>query len=178
MSFAKPLLPQGAELPAPVSRFKVNASLLAALAVTLLPWADGVRWLIPDFTLIVILYWCIHAPRLCGLGGAFTLGLLTDVATGVLLGLNALAYCAAAFVVLLLQRRLQGFPPPQQALQLMPILFAKEALVLTIGLAVSRGDTDWRYLAGGLLTALLWLPVSLLLNRLCGRPDQPVQAQT
>lgn len=174
---AKPLLPQGAELPAPASRGKVHATLLAALALTLLPWADGIHWLIPDFTLMVLLYWCIHTPRLAGLSMAFALGLATDVAHGVLLGLHALAYCSAAFVVLFLHRRLERFPATAQALQLGPLLLAKEGLVLVIGLAIGRGEADWRYLAAGLLAALLWLPTALLLNRLCGRPDQPAQPQ-
>jgi rod shape-determining protein MreD len=177
MNYAKPLLPQGAELAPPVSRAKVYATLLVALGLTLLPWASDVRWLVPDATLIVLLYWCVHAPRQVGLGTAFALGLVTDVAHGMLLGLDSLAYCAAAFTVLMLQRRLEGFAPPAQALQLGPLLFAKELLVLTIGLAVGRGEVDWRYLAAGLLAALLWLPVTLLLNRLCGRPDLPVKAQ-
>jgi rod shape-determining protein MreD len=170
MSAAKPLLPQGAELAAPASRTKVYATLLAALSLTLLPWADGIRWLVPDFTLMVLLYWCIHAPRISGLGSAFTFGLVTDVAHGVLLGLNALAYCAAAFVVLLLHRRLEGFAPPAQSLQLAPLFLGKEALVLTLGLAVTRGEADWRYLAAGLVAATLWLPLAMLLNHVTGRP--------
>jgi len=173
MSAAKPLLPQGAELAAPPTRAKVMVSLFAALCLTLLPWADGVRWLLPDLTLMVLLYWCIHAPRLAGLGIAFALGLITDVAHGLLLGLNALAYCAAAFVVLLLQRRLEGFAPPAQTLQLAPLLLGKEVLVLTLGLAFTRGEADWRYLAAGLLASLLWLPLALLLGRLSGRPALP-----
>lgn len=174
---AKPLLPQGAELPLPASRSKINATLALALALTLLPWADGIRWLVPDFTLMVLLYWCIHTPRIAGLGMAFALGLVTDVAHGVLLGLHALAYCGAAFVVLLLHRRLERFAVAAQALQLGPLLFVKEVLVLTVGLAVGRGEADWRYLAAGLLAALLWLPAALLLNRLCGRPDRPAHPQ-
>lgn len=167
---ARPLLPQGAELAAPPSRGKVMASLFAALCLTLLPWADGVRWVLPDLTLMVLLYWCIHAPRLVGLGLAFTLGLVTDVAHGLLLGLDALAYCAAAFVVLSLQKRLEGFDAPRQTLQLAPLLLGKEALVLTLGLAFGRGDADWRYLATGVVALALWLPMALLLDRVTGRP--------
>lgn len=172
---ARPLLPQGAELAAPPSRRKVVGSLLVALCLTLLPWADELRWLLPDLTLMVLLYWCIHAPRLAGLGLAFSLGLITDVSHGLLLGLDALAYCAAAFVVLFLQKRLERFDAPRQTLQLAPLLLGKEALVLTLGLAFGRGDADWRYLASGLVAVALWLPMAMLLNRLTGRPA-PVES--
>ncbi len=173
MNGARPLLPQGAELAAPPSRAKVAASLFAALCLTMLPWADGLRWLLPDLTLMVLLYWCIHAPRLAGLGIAFVLGMVTDVTHGLLLGLDALAYCGAAFVALSLQKRLEGFDTPRQTLQLAPLLLGKEALVLILGLAFGRGEVDWRYLAAGLMAALLWWPLAMLLDHVSGRPALP-----
>lgn len=172
---AKPLLPQGAELAAPATRGKVYTVLIIALAGNLLPWSDDIRWLVPDFTLMALLYWNIHAPRLAGLGSAFLLGLVTDVARGMLMGLNALAYCAAAFLVLSLQRRLEKFDPPRQTLQLAPVLLGKEALVLTLGLLFGRGEVDWRWLAAGVTAILLWTPLAGLVNRITGRP--PVEPQ-
>lgn len=171
MNGARPLLPQGAELAAPPTRAKVMATLFAALCLTLLPWMDTLRWLLPDLTLMVLLYWCIHAPRLAGLGIAFLLGLVTDVTHGLLLGLDALAYCGAAFVVLSLQKRLEGFDALRQIPQLAPLLLGKEALVLTLGLAFGRGEADWRYLAAGLVAILLWWPLAMLLNFVTGRPE-------
>jgi len=173
----KPLLPQGPELATPPAWTKVYASLALALAATLLPWADQIRWLVPDFTLMALLYWNIRAPRLAGLGAAFTLGLITDVAQGVLIGLNALAYCAATFIVLMVQRRLEGFDAPRQSLQIAPILLGKEALVLTLGLMMGLSDADWRWLAAGLIAGLLWLPLALLVDRITGRPALPVQTR-
>jgi rod shape-determining protein MreD len=169
MSTLKPLLPQGAELAHPPTRTKVYASLLLAFAMTLLPWMEQVRWLVPDFTLMALLYWNIRAPRLAGLGMAFSLGLITDVARGVLIGLNALAYCGATFIVLLLQRRLEGFDTPRQTLQLSPILLGKEALVLTLGVMMGRGAADWRWLAAGVVAAALWPPLAWLVDRVTDR---------
>ncbi len=171
----KPLLPQGAELAAPPTRAKVYGSLLLALAATLLPWADSIRWLVPDFTLMALLYWNIRAPRLAGLGAAFTLGLVTDVARGLLMGLNALAYCAASFLILMVQRRLERFDAPRQAFQVAPVLLGKEVLVLTLGLMMGRAEADWRWLAAGVVAALIWLPLTMLADRITGRPAHPVQ---
>lgn len=171
-----PLLPQGAVLAAPPTRTKVYGSLAMALAASLLPWSEQIRWLVPDFSLMVLLYWNIRAPRLAGLGAAFVLGLVTDVARGVLMGLNALAYCAATFVILMVQRRLEGFDAPRQSLQVAPILLGKEALVLALGLMMGLRQADWRWLAAGFLAALLWLPLAMLADRVTGRPAQPVEA--
>ncbi|MEW5787081.1 MAG: rod shape-determining protein MreD [Pseudomonadota bacterium] len=169
----KPLLPQGAELAPPPTRLKVYGSLALSLAATLLPWSDDLHWLVPDFTLMALLYWNIHAPRLAGLGMAFTLGLVTDVARGVLMGLNALAFCAATFVILLVQRRLEGFDAPRQSLQVAPVLLGKEALVLTLGLMLGLGEADWRWLAAGVVAGVLWMPLAWLVDRLTGRPSRP-----
>ncbi len=174
----KPLLPQGAELVAPVPRGVVYLVLVLALAATLLPWSDSLRWLVPDFTLMALLYWNIHAPRLAGLGTAFVLGLVTDVARGLLIGLNALSYCVAAFIVLTVQRRLENFDAPRQTLQLTPIILGKEVLVLTLGLVFGRGEADWRWLAAGVVGSLLWAPLAMLLNRLTGRPTPVIQETT
>lgn len=172
----RPLLPQGAELAAPPTPFKVYGSLLLALAATLLPWPDDALWLAPDFTLMTLLYWNIHAPRYANLGAAFMLGMVTDVARGVLLGLDALVYTTAAFLVLSLRLRLVNFDAPRQALQIAPILLGKEALVLGLGLALGRAhDADWRWLAAGVIAAALWAPAAMLMDRLTGRPSQPLQ---
>jgi rod shape-determining protein MreD len=168
----QPLLPQGAELAHPPTRSKVWISLTLAFALTLLPWMQDIRWLVPDFTLMALLYWNIRAPRLAGLGAAFSLGLLTDVTRGVLFGLNALAYCAATFIVLLVQRRLEGFDTTRQTLQLSPVLLGKEALVLTLGLMMGRGEADWRWLAAGLVAALMWPPMAWLVDRITAQPAQ------
>ncbi|MDP2788129.1 MAG: rod shape-determining protein MreD [Pseudomonadota bacterium] len=171
----RPLLPQGAELAHPPTRSRIYVGLGLAFALTLLPWMEQIRWLVPDFTLMALLYWNIRAPRLAGLGAAFCFGLLTDVARGVLIGLNALAYCTATFVVLLIQRRLEGFDTPRQTLQLAPMLLGKELLVLTIGLVIGRGAVDWRWLAAGVVAALLWPPLAWLVDRASGRaaPGMP-----
>jgi rod shape-determining protein MreD len=171
MNGDKPLLPQGAELVRPPTRPMVYLCLALALALSLLPWAGTIRWLVPDFVLMTLLYWNIRAPRLAGLGTAFALGLLIDVAHGVLMGLNALAYCTATFVVLMVRRRLENFDAARQTPQLAPVLVGKEALVLGLGLLLGHGFADWRWLAAGVVGAALWIPLVWTIDRLTGRPE-------
>lgn len=164
----KPLVPQGPQLIAPASRRLVYGSLLLAYLATLLPWPPGILWLVPDFTLVLLFYWIIHAPHLAGLGLAMALGLLVDVTLGTLIGQHALAYTVAAFLVIHVRRRLENFEVSGRALQLAPIFLGQQALVLIAGLAFGLPDADWRYLATGLTAVLFWLPVAHLLDRLTG----------
>lgn len=172
---AKAFLPKGAALVAPPGRTLVWGLMALALVLNLSPWPDHLQWLAPDFVLLVLLYWSIRTPHLAGLGVAFLAGLIVDVERGMHLGLNALAFTAAAFVVLRLRRRLERFGPAGQALHLAPLLVAKEALVLVLGLGFGHGDADWRWLAGGVVMALLWLPLAWLLDRVIGRAAGPAE---
>jgi rod shape-determining protein MreD len=163
------LPPLGPELVAPPGPYAVYGSLALAVLCTLLPWPAQVLWLVPDFTLMVLLYWNIQAPLRAGLGVAFLLGLLTDASHGVLFGLHALTYVGSAFVTLYLRRRLENFRPLGQALQIAPILLGQQVLVLALGLPYGRMPADWWRLASGLVAALLWLPLCLMLNHMTGR---------
>ena len=169
---SKPLIPQGEQLARPATRTMVFGSLAVAFLLTVLPWPQAALWLVPDFALLVLIYWNINAPRLAALGVAFTLGLVMDAAHGLLFGLHALSYCVATFVVLMLRRRLDFFTVKGQALHLAPIFPLRVALVLLIGLAYGQSQIDWRYLAAGLVTAALWVPACFVLDRLSGRPTR------
>jgi rod shape-determining protein MreD len=164
----KPLVPQGPLLLAPVSARMVAGSLALAYLATLLPWPDAYSWLVPDFTLVVLLYWCIHAPHRASLGLAMMLGLLTDASQGGLIGQQALTYTLAGFGALSLRRRLENFQVSGRALHLAPIFLGQEVLNLLLGLAFHRPDVDWRYMAAGLSAALAWIPVAHVLDRITG----------
>lgn len=168
----KPLLPQGAALIAPPSWRRVAGSLTLAFVLTLLPWPGEWRWLVPDFTLMALLYWHIHAPQHTPIGVAFGLGLLTDATRGALFGQHAVAYALTAYLALFLRRRLEKFGAPARAVQLAPLFLFKEFAILVFGLIFVKPTTDWRYLAAGVVAALLWLPLAMFLDRLAGRPWQ------
>lgn len=164
----KPLVPQGPQLIAPVSHRLVLGSLILAYLADLLPWPSGVLWLVPEFSLILLLYWLVHAPHVAGLGLAMILGLLLDVSQGSLVGQHALAYTVAAFLVINVRRRLENFVVAGRALHLAPIFIGEQAFILILGLLFNLPDTDWRYLAAGLVAALCWIPVAHVLDRLTG----------
>ncbi|MFA5082962.1 MAG: rod shape-determining protein MreD [Hydrogenophilaceae bacterium] len=164
----KPLVPQGPQLIAPAPRRLVYASLVLGYLCILLPWPQGMLWLVPDFTLVVLLYWVIHAPHLAGLGLAMALGLLTDATLGGLMGQHALTYTVTAFLVIHLRRRLENFEVSGRALHLAPIFLGQQALFLILGLVFRLPDADWRYLVAGLSAVLCWIPLARLFDRLTG----------
>jgi rod shape-determining protein MreD len=145
----------------PVRVSTILLSFLAALVLNFLPWKD-LRF-VPDFVAMVLCFWCIRQPRLVGLGVAWTLGLLTDVGNGVLLGQHALAYSLLAFLSLWLSRRILWFGMPQQMLHVAILLLVSQGVLLLVRVGAGASFPGWGMLAGPLLGALIWPVLSWVL---------------
>jgi len=153
------------EFQLPVSRIFIATSLLVALLLDWLPWQGFWLAFRPDFVALVLLYWCTHKPYHVGISIAWTVGILADVANASLFGQHALAYSVLAFSGIVLHRRVLMFNLHQQTLQIFPLLL----LAYTVYAAVQwqlRGSISWEYFIGSAVSALLWTPVTILLQAL------------
>ena len=158
MANAKPTLNR------PASGRFVLFTLLLSLLANLLPWSGLAKLLWPDFIALLLVYWVIHQPREIGLGAAWFLGLLMDIADGVLFGQHALAYTLMAFLAQILRPRIQMFSLWQQALYVFGLLLISLVIMLAIRLAFGAAFPGALYFTSSLLGALLWPSLSLLLR--------------
>ena len=156
-------MPAKQQLLRPVSGRFVLFTLLLGLFFNLLPWEGVGLMLRPNLLALVIIHWCVHQPRMFGMGAAWFMGLALDVADGMLMGQNALAYTLLAFAALLLRRRVLMFPLTQQALHIMPMLLFLQVVVLIIKVAAGGNFPGWAYFAATITGTLLWPVVSSLL---------------
>ena len=161
MTFATP---KGPAMPVAASTLLIVISLLAGLALNLLPWMGTALWWRPDFLLVIMLYWVVRQPQSVGMGVAWGLGLLTDMANGGVLGQHAMAYTVAAFGALLLQRRILNFSLWQQALQMLPLLVVEQLTSILAATFAGHAFSGAEYFLAVPSGMLLWLPVSLLLQ--------------
>jgi rod shape-determining protein MreD len=146
-------------LPARIST--VALSFVAALVLDFLPWPD--LRLVPEFSALVLTFWCVRQPRLVGLGVGWTVGLISDAGNGVLLGQHALAYSVLAFLAVWLSRRILWFKPGLQAVHVAVMLLAAEGVTVLVRLAAGDQLPGWAVIVGPLAGALLWPLVSWLL---------------
>ena len=86
----------------------------------------------PDFLALVLVFWNVHEARRVGVGIAFAFGLLMDVHSGAVLGQHALAYTLLSFFAVTIQRRLLWFTVPSQAVQILPLFLAAQAVSLIV----------------------------------------------
>ena len=157
--------PNKTEIQRPVGNIFIFSSLIIAVLLNGLPWEGVGLMLRPDFVAMMLLYWCMHKPMRIGIGMAWAVGILADVADASLFGQHALTYTLLAFGGVVLHRRLQMFDLRQQTTQVFG-LFALTYTVYALMHWLIDGDVVWGYFLGCISSTLLWIPLSLLLQGL------------
>ena len=155
------IMRSGQQLLLPADPFFIWGSLFAALLLNMLP-LGRIAWM-PDFLILVLVFWNVHQPQRVGIGVAFMFGLAMDVQQAALLGQHAFSYTALSFFAAMIQRRLLWFEVPLQALQVLPLFVAAHGMELILRLLGGGIFPGWILLAAPLAEALLWPVVSVLL---------------
>lgn len=145
----------------PVNPLFLWLSLLAALAVNLLPL--GRHPAAPDVLAVVLVFWNVHQARRVGVGAAFVFGLLMDVHTGAILGQHALAYTLLGYFATAIHRRLVWFTLPLQALQILPLFIVAHLVSFAVRMIVGGMLPGWPALLAPVFESLLWPLVTVLL---------------
>lgn len=157
--------PDNPEIQRPFGGTFIVLSVLVALLLNGLPWQGIGLMLRPDFVALVMLYWCTHQPLRVGIGLAWAVGILADVADSSLFGQHALAYTLLAFGGVVLHRRLQMFGLREQTSQVFGI-FALTYAAYTLVHWQVNGYVVWQYFLGCVTSTLLWAPLSIMFQAL------------
>jgi rod shape-determining protein MreD len=144
------------------------AALIALLlcAVPLPHALDVVR---PDFLLLIVIWFALMSPRAGGLLFAWLAGLTLDAFRGVVLGENALAFVAIAYLVHRFHLRVRMFPLAHQSLVVMSLLWIYQFLLFWIDGVTGHPVTDWARWLPVLSGALLWPVLAGLMGRITSR---------
>jgi rod shape-determining protein MreD len=145
----------------PVKQWFILFSLAAALFLNLVPLGQAVG--LPDWVALVLAFWSVREPLRIGMGTAFVAGLLMDVASGSVMGQHPLAYLLLTFAAGGLSRRILWFPLGQQALHILPLLLATQAVIVVVRLVGGADFPGWGYFLSSLTGALLWFPLTFVL---------------
>jgi rod shape-determining protein MreD len=103
----------------------------------------------PDWIALALIYWSMALPERFGVFSAWTVGLLTDVLTGRLLGQYALIYALVVYFSIKEHRRLRQFPMLQQCVFVMLCLLGSQSIIF--------GTESMQ--AGNRFTLEFWYPV-------------------
>jgi len=159
------IMPRGHQLLLPANPLFVALTLVIALLINMLvniSLVGNAAWM-PDFLALVLVFWCVHQPRIVGIGIAFFLGVATDVHQSALLGQHALTYTALGFLAAVIERRLLWFTVPSQAMQVLPLFLAAHAMELVVRMMSGALFPGWTIFLAPVLEAMLWPLVSVIL---------------
>jgi rod shape-determining protein MreD len=141
-------------------------SLVVALLLGLVPMPALLQPVRPYWLALVLAYWVLEAPDKVGLGVAFLLGLVADLAFGGLLGEQAMRLTIMAFILDRFRARLRFFPVSQQSAAIGILLLNDRVVGIAIHLVLGAVQLPWTYWLAPLLGMLLWAPLHLVLDTL------------
>lgn len=159
------IMPRGQQLLLPASPWFILMTLVVALFANMvvnISLVGNAAWM-PDFLAVVLVFWCVHQPRLIGIGVAFFFGVITDVHQAALLGQHAMTYTMLGFLSIMIHRRLLWFTVPSQAMQVLPVFVAAHALELAVRMMSGALFPGWMILIAPMAEALLWPVISVFL---------------
>ena len=157
----------------PATRRLVATSFLVAFLFILLPWSGPWLLLRPDLMVLLLVYWTIREPMLMGGWIAFCLGILADTADSSTLGIHALGYSLSYFLASHFRPRILSFYTANQALHILPFIFASQLVTTAIALILKFPLPGWLWWLQSPFTALFWLVLPALLERQGALSDPP-----
>ena len=146
------------------SHWMLPLSVVVALLLGLLPLPASLLPLRPYWLALVLAYWLIEEPDRVGLGAAFGVGLVADLAFGTLLGEQALRLVVMGFILQRFRARLRFFPISQQALAIGGLLFNDRIVTAAIHMALGLKPLSAMFWLAPVAGMLLWPLVFLVLD--------------
>ena len=136
--------------------FLATLSVGCALVMTVLPIPGWAAPFWPEWTILVVIYWCLALPHKFNLTFSWMTGLLMDLIKGSLLGQHTLAYLLVAYICITIHRQLRIYPLSQQALAIGALMAPYFLLSLWINNNLHSASIDWRYWTPILSSIVLW----------------------
>lgn len=148
-------------------------TLLLALCLQVMPLADGWQIWRPDWLGLMLIYWCMKAPRRVGVFHGFALGILLDLIEGAPLGQNALLLSLLAFLCALVYPRFRAYSLLQQAVLILVLLGTVQLAEQWLRTLLGPFSIHLSFLLPSLIGAVLWPWLTTLFRALRRRPATP-----
>ncbi|MDH5571023.1 MAG: rod shape-determining protein MreD [Gammaproteobacteria bacterium] len=144
----------------------IIASFVFAMILSVFALPLHIQMFMPEWTLLVLIYWCMALPLRVGVGTAWIVGLFMDVLRDTLLGQYALAFALIAFLTLHLHQRIRVVPVWQQSISIFILTLISAVLVFWVKGIQGVAPDFISILSSPLISALIWPAVFLLMRNL------------
>lgn len=144
----------------------IIGSIVVALMLAIAPLPDWAIPFRPDWVAMTLIYWAMHLPRTCGVGIAWLVGLVLDVAQGTLLAQHALALSLVVYLTAKFHLQLRVFPMSQMAATVMALLGIYRFIIFWINGVAGVSAPATTYWGPVVTGALLWPLLAMVLGSL------------
>lgn len=90
-------------------------SIAAGFVMQYFPLSELMRWFVPEWVLLVFIFWQLQTPTLINFWWVWPLGLLLDVQQNTPLGTSVLGFAIVLYALQMMYQRLRVFNVAQQA---------------------------------------------------------------
>ena len=140
----------------------IYITLLFAILLMLVPLPDTLRYALPEWVAITLIYWAMALPQRVSIGVAWFTGLVMDVVTGGILGIHAFAYALVIYLVGRLHLQIRQYPLWQQAFTILSLV----SLVHFIVMLSAPITFSWNHWLTVLTSTLVWPFVYAVLRKI------------
>jgi len=140
----------------------VVISVIAALMLAIAPmpeWAGAFR---PNWVALTLIYWAMNLPGSYGVGWAWIIGLVLDVAQGTLLGQHALALSLVIYVTVKFHLQFRQFPALQLTATVFALLAIYQFILFWINGVAGFNAPAVNYWGPVIAGTLVWLPATMI----------------
>ena len=134
----------------------IAISVLVAMMLAIAPMPDWAAPFRPDWVALTLIYWSMTLPRTIGVGIAWIVGLLLDVATGTLLAQHALALSLIIYFTVKFHLQLRVFPASQLVATVLALLGIYRFVLFWINGVAGVNAPPEAYWGPVVTSTLLW----------------------
>jgi len=128
------------------------------------PLVDFMAWFVPEWVLMIFIFWQLQAPKLINFWWVWPLGLLLDVQQGIQLGSSVIGFATVLYVLQLMYQRLRVFNVAQQAGVIFLLLCCYQLVIYWATMATDDVFKPLSLWMPALVSALVWPWLYLLLS--------------
>lgn len=142
-------------------RLPVFVCIVAALMLAIAPMPDWASPFRPDWVTLTLIYWAMTLPRTYGVGTAWIVGIILDVAQGTLLGQHAIALCFVVYITVKFHLQFRVFPISQMSATVFAMLAIYQFILFWINGVAGLTTSAIIYWGPVITGALIWPMLTL-----------------
>ena len=139
-------------------------SLCSGYILQYLPLTDFMSWFVPEWVLLIFIFWQMNSPKLINFWWVWPIGLLMDVQNANLLGTAVIGYAVVLYCLQLSYQRLRAFNVAQQTMVVFLLMSIYLLVTYWSNTIVDDINKPFSLWLPALVSALVWPWLYLLLS--------------